>query len=144
VAGRQTARNVIPQRAGDVGAVDENDRPTGANVGVLDRGAVNLDLGRRISHWSTLARRQTGGESARRCRYRFTAAVVYQWCGVCPVLAVVGALAAGVLELDVDEDDAPVVDAVAVGAVVAGGVAVPFWVVWKHAWSYCDGAPAAL
>ena len=56
--GRQPVRNVIPQRTGDVGAVDANDRPTGANVDVLDRGAVNLDLGRRTSHQSTLARTQ--------------------------------------------------------------------------------------
>lgn len=38
------------------------------------------------------------------------------------MLAVVGALADGVLELDVDEDDALVVDVVELGAVVAGAV----------------------
>jgi hypothetical protein len=49
--------------------------------------------------------------------------VVYLPCEVCPVLAVVGALVAGVLELDVDEDDALVVGAVDDGA--DGGLRFP-------------------
>jgi hypothetical protein len=49
--------------------------------------------------------------------------VVYLPCEVCPVLAVVGATVAGVLELDVDEDDALVVDVVEAGA--DGGLRFP-------------------
>jgi hypothetical protein len=116
-------RNVVPQRAGDVDEVDGNDWPTAADVGVLDRGAVNLDLGCRSRHRSTLGCTQPGSEPVRCCRYCVRAEVVYQWCVVFPVLAVVGAVLAGVLELDVDEDDALVVGAVDAGA--DGGLRFP-------------------
>jgi hypothetical protein len=59
---------------------------------------------------------------------------------VCPLVAVV----ADDVELDVDEPDVLVVDVVELGIVAGGGVAVPFWLVWKYATSYCEGARAAL
>jgi hypothetical protein len=66
-----------------------------------------------------------------RLGYCFRAELVYQWCGVCPVLAVV----AGVPELDVDEDDALVVGAVDAGADVA---ILPADALFTQATSYCD------
>jgi hypothetical protein len=49
---------------------------------------------------------------------RQPADVVYQWCGVCPVLAVVGAVAVGAVDADAD--------AVAVGAVDVGDGGLKF------------------
>jgi hypothetical protein len=54
---------------------------------------------------------------------RVRAEVVYQCCVVFPDLAVVGAVLAGVLEVDVDDDDALGVGAVDAGA--DGGLRFP-------------------
>jgi hypothetical protein len=68
----------------------------------------------------------SAGEPARRYGFCVSPQVVYLPCEVCPVLAVVGvvgALVAGALELDIDEDDALVVGAVDAGA--DGGLRAP-------------------